>query len=76
MTRTTRDKKKALDGQPWRDCGEKHCPWCEDDRQNVKIKAKLFIEDDEDCKLCGKPSFFSTCLKCEMDETYRGWNKK
>ena len=47
MTRTTRDKKKALDGQPWRDCGEKHCPWCEDDRQNVKIKAKLFIEDEE-----------------------------
>ena len=46
MTRTTRDKKKALDGQPWRDCGEKHCPWCEDDRQNVKIKAKLFIKDD------------------------------
>ena len=46
MTRTTRDKKKAADGQPWRDCGEKHCPWCEDNRQNVKIKAKLFIKDD------------------------------
>ena len=28
------------------------------------------------CKLCGKPSFFSTCLKCEMDETYRGWGKR
>lgn len=27
------------------------------------------------CKTCGKPSFFSSCLKCEMDEAYRGWNK-
>jgi len=41
MTRTTRDKKKALDGQPWRDCGSKNCPWCKDNRQNVKIKARL-----------------------------------
>ena len=28
------------------------------------------------CKSCGKPSFFHTCLKCEMDETYKGWDKK
>ena len=27
------------------------------------------------CKTCGESSFFSSCLKCEMDEAYRGWNK-
>jgi len=46
MTRTTRDKKKALDGQPWRDCGSKNCPWCKDNRQNVKIKARLAAKDE------------------------------
>jgi hypothetical protein len=26
------------------------------------------------CEKCGKPAFFSTCLKCEVDEAFRGFN--
>ncbi len=35
-----------------------------------------YLRDVNRCKTCGKPSFFSNCLKCEVDEAYRGWNKK
>jgi len=24
------------------------------------------------CAICGKDSFFNTCLSCEMDEAYKG----
>ena len=38
--------------------------------------GKDHLRQINNCKSCGKPSFFSTCLKCEMDETYRGWGKR
>ena len=38
--------------------------------------GKDHLRQINNCKSCGKPSFFLTCLKCEMDETYRGWDKK
>ena len=25
------------------------------------------------CRMCGRPAFFNTCLKCEVDEVYRGY---
>lgn len=28
------------------------------------------------CYMCGESSFMHHCLKCEMDEAYKGWNKK
>jgi len=28
------------------------------------------------CINCGKSSFFNSCLKCEVDDAYRGWNTK
>ena len=28
------------------------------------------------CDMCGASSFMHRCLKCEMDEAYKGWNKK
>ena len=28
------------------------------------------------CMTCGKPSFFDSCLTCETDDAYRGWNKE
>ena len=49
MTRTIRDRKhsKARDGKIWRDCGEKHCPWCVENRQNVKLKIIQTLKDLE-----------------------------
>jgi hypothetical protein len=35
-----------------------------------------YLRDINQCDMCGRPSFFSSCLKCEMDEAYRGWNAK
>ena len=42
MTRTIRDRHNTMarDGRIWRDCGDKHCQWCAENRQNVKIRAK------------------------------------
>jgi hypothetical protein len=35
-----------------------------------------YLRDINQCGMCGRPSFFSNCLKCETDEAYRGWNTK
>lgn len=32
-----------------------------------------YLRDINQCVKCGKPSFFSSCLKCETDDAYRGW---
>jgi len=38
--------------------------------------GKDYLRDINQCNQCGKPSFFDSCLKCEIDEAYRGYNKK
>ena len=40
------------------------------------FSGKDYLRDINQCDKCGKPSFFGTCLKCETDEAYRGWEKK
>lgn len=35
--------------------------------------GKDYVRDINHCDTCGKPSFFANCLKCEVDEAYRGW---
>ena len=35
-----------------------------------------YLREVDRCRLCGKPAFFGTCLKCETDDAYRGWGKK
>jgi hypothetical protein len=37
------------------------------------FSGKDYLREINKCNKCTKPSFFSTCLKCEMDEAYRGW---
>jgi hypothetical protein len=36
------------------------------------FSGKTFTRELNTCSKCSKPSFFSTCLKCEVDEAYRG----
>ena len=38
--------------------------------------GKDYLREINRCNKCDNPSFFGTCLKCETDEAYRGWNKK
>jgi hypothetical protein len=49
MTRTFRTdknyKKTARDGEPWRGCGDKNCPWCISTRTNKKCKEYLKREE-------------------------------
>ena len=40
------------------------------------FSGRDYLRNINQCEMCGKPSFFSTCLKCETDQAYRGWNKK
>lgn len=40
------------------------------------FSGKDYLRDINQCKACGKPSFFASCLKCETDDAYRGWGKK
>jgi hypothetical protein len=40
------------------------------------FSGKDYLRNINQCEKCGKPSFFSTCLLCETDEAYRGWEKK
>ena len=49
MTRTTRDRKhsNAMDGEIWRDCGDKKCVICMENRQNVKLKVQQTMRDLE-----------------------------
>ena len=37
--------------------------------------GKDYLRNISQCDTCGKPSFFDSCLKCETDDAYRGWNK-
>lgn len=39
------------------------------------FSGKDYLRDINQCEKCGKPSFFSTCLKCEVDDAYRGYGK-
>lgn len=39
------------------------------------FSGKRYTRNLNHCKLCGLPCFFATCLKCEMDELYKGANK-
>ena len=39
------------------------------------FSGKDCLRDVNQCNSCGRPSFFDSCLKCETDEAYRGWNK-
>lgn len=40
------------------------------------FSGKEYVRQISNCKNCGKPSFFDYCLKCEVDEAYKGYNKK
>jgi len=40
------------------------------------FSGKYYLRELNKCKSCGKPSFFSTCLKCETDQAYKGWGVK
>jgi len=40
------------------------------------FSGKIFTRELNDCRFCGKPSYFDTCLKCEIDEAYRGFGQK
>ena len=38
--------------------------------------GKDYLREINQCHYCGKPSFFSTCLMCETNDAYEGWEKK
>ena len=40
------------------------------------FNGRDYLREINQCKSCGKPSFFNSCLKCETDQAYRGWNKR
>ena len=40
------------------------------------FSGKDFLRDIYKCNVCGEPSFFGSCLKCETDDAYRRSNKK
>jgi hypothetical protein len=40
------------------------------------FSGKDYLRDINECDKCGKPSFFSSCLKCETDEAYRGFERR
>ena len=37
------------------------------------FSGKRYTRKLNTCNRCGKPSFFNSCLKCEVDEAYRGY---
>ena len=39
------------------------------------FSGKDYLREINQCNSCGRPSFFNSCLKCETDDAYRGWNK-
>ena len=39
------------------------------------FSGKDYLREINQCDKCGKPSFMYRCLKCEVDEAYRGFNK-
>jgi hypothetical protein len=40
------------------------------------FSGKDYLREINQCDKCGKPSFFDSCLKCEVDDAYKGYNKK
>jgi len=38
--------------------------------------GKDYLRKLNTCDTCGKQSFMYRCLKCEVDEAYKGYNKK
>jgi len=36
--------------------------------------GKTYIRKLYKCNLCGKDSYMHTCLQCEIDDAYRGFN--
>ena len=38
------------------------------------FSGESFVRKINVCDMCKKPSFMYRCLKCETDESYRGWN--
>jgi hypothetical protein len=40
------------------------------------FNGKDYLRKINSCDTCGKPSFMYRCLKCEMDEAYRGYGKE
>ena len=40
------------------------------------FSGKDYLRESKQCPKCGKPSCFDSCLKCEGDDAYRGWNSK
>lgn len=39
------------------------------------FSGKDYTREINECNSCGLPSFFSSCLKCEIDEAYIGYSK-
>jgi hypothetical protein len=39
------------------------------------LDEKNYLINTNQCNMCGKPSFFNTCLKCEINEAYEGYEK-
>ena len=39
------------------------------------FNGKDYLRELNKCDTCGKDSFFASCLKCEVDRAYRGWEK-
>jgi ribosomal protein S14 len=37
------------------------------------FNGKDYLRNINQCNMCGRPSFFSSCLKCEVDEAYKGY---
>ena len=40
------------------------------------FSGKDYVREITKCLHCGKPSFFDYCLKCEVEEAYRGYGNK
>lgn len=38
--------------------------------------GKDYLREINQCNICGKPSFFDSCLACETSDAYEGWDKK
>ena len=39
------------------------------------FSGKQYLRALNTCDVCGKDSFMYRCLKCEVDDLYRGFNK-
>ena len=39
------------------------------------FSGKNYLREINTCRRCDKPCFFDSCLKCEVDEAYRGYER-